>query len=168
MPFDHSMIKQFVEKFFGVELRRKNIRISGIFTSIIIIILAYFILVSFNFFYTIDNMIELSKQPWYMAILAKFSFLMIFVNIIFLSLFSTKNNPLGRFVAAFVTQLIGFIGTVILHYLLNNFINISNINSQIKTIDAILPFIVSIATILVIRGIYNVEHFDEKEFFKTK
>ena len=37
-----------------------------------------------------------------------------------------------------------------------------------KTIVAIIPYIISIGIFLIIRVIYEVEYFDEKKFFNLK
>ena len=99
----------------GVEISRDNLRIGGLIATSFVIIFGYLVIGMGNFFVVIDNLLIVSNQPWYSFLLVKFSFLMIFVKIIFLSLFTTKKNLPSRFIAAFVTQLTGFIGTIILH-----------------------------------------------------
>jgi len=156
-----------IKLIFGVEISSDNFRISGVFASALVIFFGYLLLSIGDFFGVIDNLLTLAEQPWYSFYLAKFSFLMIFVKIILLSLFTTKNNPTGRFIAAFVTQLIGLILTVVLHMSSNIFENLIS-DPQMKTLVAILPYIFSLMIFLIIRGIYEVEYFDERRFFNSQ
>ncbi|MGI0041940.1 MAG: hypothetical protein ACRD94_08265 [Nitrosopumilaceae archaeon] len=151
----------------GVEISRDNFRISGIVASSIVIGFGYLLFIVGDFFGIIDNLLTISQQPWYSFYLAKFSFLMIFIKITFLSLFTTKNNPTGRFIAAFVTQFFGLIGTVIL-YMISGISENLITEPQMKTIIAIIPYTISIVIFLTIRGIYEMEYFDEKKFFNSK
>jgi len=120
-----------------------------------------------DFFGIIDNLLESAQQPWYSFYLAKFSFLMIFVKIISLSLFTKKQNTAGRFIAAFVVQFVGFVGSIVLHMITNSFENLIT-DPGMKTWIPILPYTVSIAVFLTIRGIYEVRYFDERKFFHAK
>ena len=92
---------------------------------------------------------------------------MIFVKIISLSLFTKKENTAGRFIAAFVVQFVGFVGTVVMHMITNSFENLTT-DPQLKTWVPILPYTISIAVFLTIRGIYEVRYFDERKFFRAK
>jgi hypothetical protein len=161
------MIQKLLEKYFGVEFKQENIVWVGIIPTIGIIVFTYLIVITGGFFDIVDNLIETSKQPFYVAIITKFSFLMISVNMIIRSLFSNLNNPWGRFTAAFVIQFFGFIMSFVMVYILNTMIKGYNVPSETQTILGFLPFISSIMISLIIRYIYNVEYFDDKEFFKS-
>ena len=151
----------------GVEISRNNFRIGGIVASSLVLIFGYLIVGVGDFFGIIDNLLFTSNQPWYSFFLVKFSFLMIFVKIIFLSLFTTRKNLPSRFIAAFVTQFVGFIGTIILHMLSNVSQNLIT-DPQMKAIVIVLPYTISIVMFLVIRGIYEKEDFDLEKFFASK
>lgn len=148
----------------GVEISRNNFRVGGLVAAIIVIIFGYLLIVQGNFFGILDNLLTVSQQPWYSFYLVKFSFLMIFVKITSLALFTTKNNAIGRFIAAFVVQFIGLIGTVMLHMISGITDNLI-IDPQMETFFVILPYLISIIIFITIRCIYEVEYFDEKKFF---
>ena len=154
---------------FGVEINGENFVPSGIIYTIIVIVVTYAIFFYFDFFSVIDSMLELGDREWYIEYLTKISFFMIPVSISIRSLFSTFQNPLGRFIAVFVVQIVGLVGTSIISYLQNTFIVISeNIPEETKFLYGLLPFALSIMIMLVIRGIYSVDHFDEREFFNSE
>ena len=148
----------------GVEISRDNFRIEGLVAAIIVIIFGYLLIVQGDFFGILDNLLTVSQQPWYSFYLVKFSFLMIFVKITSLALFTTKNNAIGRFIAAFAVQFVGLIGTVVLHMVSDITDNLIT-DPQMKTFSVILPYLISIVIFITIRGIYEVEYFDEKKFF---
>ena len=162
------MIRWIVEQIVGVKLNQNNLNLEGkrIFSCVIVIVLSYFILVSL--FPIIDSLIKSSGQPWYADILAKYSFAAISIRIIFLSLFTRLNNPLGRFKAVFSLQLISFIGSVVIHSLLTGFINPSpNISQITKSILDLFPFLVNIVVFFAVRQVYNMERFNEDQFFQN-
>jgi len=162
------MIKGIINYLAGVELKRENFNRERkrIISCVIVIILSYFILVSL--FPIIDNLIKSSDQPWYVGILTKYSFVAVSIRIIFLSLFTNLNNPMGRFKAVFSLQLIGFIGSVVIHSLLSGFIDpSSNISPIIKSTYGLLPFAVNIVVFVAVRQVYNIRYFDEDEFFQN-
>ena len=117
-----SFLKWIIQKYFEIELKKSNFVPKGLFASAAIIGFISIIIVYGNFFNIIDDMIGISKQPWYTGIFTKLSFIMISVNMTVRSLFTKLNNPWGRFKAAFVTQFIGFIGVFILSFIFNSFI----------------------------------------------
>lgn len=162
------MIRWIIDFLAGVELKRENLNRepNRIVSCVIVIIVSYIILGPL--FPIIDNLIKLSEQPWYAAILTKYSFVAVSIRIIFLSLFTRLNNPFGRFKAAFSVQIIGFIVGVVMYSILNGFINPSpNIDSVTKFISGLLPFAVNILIFSVAKWIYREENFDEDEFFRT-
>ena len=162
------MIRQIIDVIVGVELRRENFNPERdrIISCVAVIIVSYFILTLL--FPIIDNLTKSSDQPWYTGILAKYSFLAVSIRIVFLSLFTRLNNPLGRFKAALVLQLLGFIGGVVMHSLLSGFIYPSpNINPILKSTYGLLPFVVGIVIFVVVRQVYRLEYFDEDEFFQN-
>jgi len=161
------MLNFLIKLILGIEVSPENFRAGGLVASAIVLIFGYLLIVVGNFFGIIDNLLTVSHQPWYSFYLAKFSFLMIFAKIISLSLFTTKNNTAGRFVAAFVVQFTTLVGIVVLHMISNSFENLVT-NTQMKTAMAIFPYVLSIAAFLIIRGIYEVEYFDSKKFFNSK
>lgn len=164
------MIKWILEKFLGVELKldNLNLKLGRILACTLVIIITYLILVPFDLFSIIENLAKSSGQIWYAEILAKYSFIAVSIRIIALTLFTKLENPIGRFRAAFAVQLIGFIGGIIMHSLLNNFINPSpNIDSTIKFTYSLLPFAVNAIIFVALKRIYEDEDFDEKEFFRT-
>lgn len=161
------MIRWILEKFVGVEFKKENLNLElkRIISCVIVIVVSVIIL--FAIFPVIDNLIQSSGQAWYAGILTKYSFLAISIKIIFLSLFTNLNNPVGRFKAVFSIQLIGFIGGVIMHTLLNGMINpSSNIDSGIKFIYGLLPFVVNAVIFFATSKIYKQGYFDEDEFFQ--
>lgn len=163
------MIRQIIDVIVGVKLKRENFNPERkrIISCVIVIVLSYLILVSL--FPIIDNLIKSSDQRWYAGILTKYSFVAVSIRIIFLSLFTSLNNPLGRFKAAFSLQLIGFIGSVVIHSLLSGFIDPSpNINPIIKSTYGLLPFAVNIVVFVAVKQVYNIRYFDEDEFFQNK
>jgi len=155
------MLNFIIKIILGVEISRENFQIGGLLASAIVIIFGYLLIVMGDFFGIIDNLLMISQQPWYSFYLSKFSFLMIFVKIISLSLFTTKNNTTGRFIAAFTVQFIGLVGTVVI-YMISNITENFIIEPQMKTFVVILPYMISIVIFITIRGIYEVEYFDEK------
>lgn len=162
------MIRSIIDVIVGVELKRENFNPEGkrILSCVIAIVLSYFILVSL--FPIIDSFTKSSDQPWYTGILAKYSFVAVSIRMIFISLFTRLNNPLGRFKAAFIFQLFGFIGGVVIHSLLSGFIYPSpNINPIIKSTYGLLPFVVGIVIFVAVRQVYTMEYFDEDEFFQS-
>ncbi|MEM3065494.1 MAG: hypothetical protein QW177_09020 [Candidatus Nitrosotenuis sp.] len=161
------MLDFIIKLVLGVEISKENFRWGGLIASAIVILFGYLLIAVGNFFGIIDNLLTVSQQPWYSFYLAKFSFLMIIIKIISLSLFTTKNNTAGRFVAAFVVQFISLVGIVVLHMISNSFENLVT-DTQMKTAMVILPYVLSIASFLIIRGIYEVEYFDSKKFFNSK
>lgn len=161
------MINTIIKIVLGVEISRNNFNIGGIIATIIVLFFGYVIFIEANFFEIIDNLLINSEQPWYSFYLIKFSFLMIFVKITCLSLFTQKNNTLGRFIAAFVTQLVGFVGIVVANTITNAFENLIT-DPQMKTATVIMPYLISLVVFLTIRGIYEVRNFDERKFFNTK
>lgn len=163
-----NFLSWIVKRIFGVEFKKENFVRKGLWYSAAIISFTYLIIVHGGFFNMIDTVIELSNQPWYSGIITKFSFLMVSVNMVIRSLFTKLNNPWGRFKAAFVTQLVGFIGTLIVTPIFNNFIKGSNIPTGTQFILGLMPFTISIAVMLTIRYIYNIGYFDEKKFFGKK
>lgn len=158
------MFEFIIKLVLGVEISRENFQVSGLIASAIVLIFGYLLIINGNFFGIIDNLLTKSQQPWYSFYLAKFSFLMIFIKIISLSLFTDKNNPAGRFVASFAVQLISLIGAVVIHMTTNSFEDLVT-EPQMKTLMSISPYILSIMIFLIIRGIYETEYFDEKRFF---
>lgn len=161
------VIKWIIEKIIGVELKRENFNHERgrIISCVAVIIATCFILALL--FPVIDNLIKSSEQPWYAVILAKYSFVAVSVRIIFISLFTSLNNPLGRFKAAFSLQLIGFIGSIIIHSLLSGFIDpAQNINSITKSLYGLMPFVVNMVVFVAVRQVYNMKYFDEDEFFQ--
>ncbi len=160
--------KQILKFVLGVEIKKDNLNLrrESIISCGILIFITYILLIPENFFSIIENLIRSSDQPWYVEILAKYSFAMISVKLFFLSLFTKKNNILGRFRAAFATQLGGFVGGIILHILLNSFIKISTtIPEDTKFIYGLLPFVVNLVVFAIMHRIYNQEKFNDKEFF---
>jgi hypothetical protein len=163
------MIMRIIDAIIGVKLKRENFNHDRkrIISCIAVIIISYLILVSL--FPIIDSLIKSSEQPWYAVILTKYSFVAVSIRIIFLSLFTNLNNPMGRFKAAFSLQLIGFIGSVVIHSLLSGFIDPSqSIDPIIKSIYGLLPFAVNIVVFVAVRQVYNIRHFNEDEFFQNK
>jgi len=161
------MLDFLIKIILGVEISRENFRVGGLIAAAIVIIVGYLLIVEGNLFGIVDNLLTISQQPWYSFYLAKFSFLMIFIKITFLALFTTKNNPTGRFAAAFMFQFLGLIGTIIIHMFSNVTENLIT-DPQMKTIVSILPYTISLMIFLVVRVIYEVEYFDEKEWFSNK
>lgn len=162
------MIRWVIEQIVGVKLSWNNLNLEWkrIFSCSIVIILSYFILVSL--FPIIDNLIKSSGQSWYSDVLAKYSFVAISIRVIFLSLFTRLNNPLGRFKAVFSLQLISFIGSVVMHSLLNEFINPStNINQITKSTLDLFPFLVNVVVFFAVRQVYSMKRFDEDQFFHS-
>ena len=158
----------FLKLVLGVEISRENFVPTGIVYALIASIVSYVIFFHLDFLSVIDSMLELSNREWYIEYLTKFSFFMIPVTISIRSLFSTFQNPLGRFLAVFVVQIIGFVGTTVVSYLQSGFIITSqNIPEETKFLYGLLPFVISIMIMGVIRGIYAVEYFDEKRFFNS-
>ena len=82
-----SGIRWATEKYLGIKIKPENFEISGIIPAIIVIVTAYLILGPFNFLSVIDSITKLSDQQWFFGIIAKFSFVSIFIKIISLSLF---------------------------------------------------------------------------------
>jgi hypothetical protein len=161
------MIRWILKKLVGVELKKENLNLElkRIVSCVIVIVVSGIIL--FAIFPVIDNLIQSSGQAWYAGILAKYSFLAISIKIIFLSLFTNLNNPVGCFKAVFFLQLLGFIGGVIIHTLLNGMINPSpNIDSGIKFTYGLLPFFVNAVIFFATSKIYKQRHFDEDKFFR--
>jgi hypothetical protein len=112
-----------------------------------------------------DIIPSVGPEPKVCPLIDVFSpFLMIFVKIISLALFTTKNNATGRFIAAFTIQSIGLIGTVVLH-MISDIANNLITDPQMKTFSVIFPYLISFVIFITIRGIYEVEYFDEKKFF---
>lgn len=162
------MIKWIIDHLAGVQLKRENLDLAPnrIASCVIVIIISYIILGPL--FPIIDNLIKLSEQPWYAEILAKYSFVGISIRIIFLSLFTSLNNPFGRFIAAFRVQLVGLVGSVVMHMILNGFIIPSqNINSTTKFIFELLPFAFNIVIFFSVKKIYEEKKFDERRYFRS-
>lgn len=160
------MIRRIVNFITGVELKRENFNpeLKRIFSCAVVIVLSYLILIAL--FPIIDNLIKSSDQTWYADILAKYSFVAVSIRIIFISLFTNLNNPLGRFKAAFILQLVGFIGGAVMHSLLSGFVYTSpNINPIIKSTYGLLPFVVGIVIFVAVRKVYTMKYFDEDKFF---
>ena len=161
------MLNFIIKLILGVKISRDNFRLGGIIVTAVVIIFGYLLFSVGDFFGIIDNLLTISQQPWYSFYLAKFSFLMIFIKIAILSLFTTKDNLSRRFIAAFAVQFGGLVGTVVVHMISNVTENVIT-DPQMKTIVAIIPYIISIGIFLIIRVIYEVEYFDEKKFFNLK
>lgn len=159
-----------IREIFGCQTRTKqsNLKLGRILACTLVIIVTYLILVPFDLFSIIENLTKSSGQAWYAEILAKYSFIGVSIRIIALTLFTKLKNPAGRFRAAFAVQLIGFVGGIVMHNILNNFINpSSNIDSATKFIYSLLPFAVNVVIFVALKRIYEDENFDEKEFFRT-
>ncbi len=162
------MIKWLLEKIVGVPLNLENFnpQRDRIISSVAVIFISYLILGPL--FPLIDNLIKSSDQPWYVAILTKYSFVAVTIKIVFLSLFTDLNNPIGRFKGALYLQLVGFIGSVMIHSILSGFIipspNISPIN---KSIYGLVPFAVNIVIFAAVNRVYKMRYFDERQFFQT-
>ena len=161
------MINTIIKIILGVKISQKNFNWGGIIATIIVLIFGYFIFFVADFFGIIDNLLKSAQQPWYSIYLAKFSFLMIFVKIISLSLFTRKQNTTGRFIAAFTVQFVGFILILVAHLVTDSFEKIIT-DPEMKTWIAILPYIFSIAVSLIMRAIYAVRDFDVRKFFRVK
>lgn len=162
------MIRRIMEEIVGVKLKRENFNRepNRIVSCVIVIVVSYIILGPL--FSIIDNLIKSSEQPWYAAILTKYSFVAVSIRIIFLSLFTRLNNPFGRFKASFYLQMIGFIGGIVMYSLLNGFINPSpNIDSVTKFTYGLLPFAFNIIIFFAVKQIYKEKKFDEDKFFRT-
>lgn len=153
----------------GVKPECKNFEWTGLIPSIMVIVSTYFIIGYFNFFEIVDSMIELSTQPWYMGISAKVSFLLIPVRIISLSLFTKLNHMIERYVAAFITQLVGFIGAIIINFILNDLIRLAtNIELSLQIIYGLLPYAVTLVVILTMNYIYRKENFRLRDFLRHR
>ena len=161
------MLHFIIKLILGVEISIENFRVSGLIASAIVILFGYLLIIEGDFFGIIDNLLTLSEQPWYTFYLTKFSFLMIFVKIISLSLFTTKNNATGRFIAAFIVQFIGLVGTLVIH-MVSDVVENMITDPQMKTFVVMLPYLISIVIFITIRSIYEVEYFDEKKFFDSR
>lgn len=162
------MLRWIIEQIIGVKLNWNNLNLewNRIFSCVIVIVFSYFILAPL--FPIIDSLIQSSGQPWYADVLAKYSFVAISIRIIFLSLFTCLNNPLGRFKVVFSLQLTSVIGNGIIHYILNWFINPSpNINQITKSALDLFPFLLNIVVFFSVRQIYNMRRFDEDQFFQN-
>lgn len=161
------MIRWVIEKIVGIELRRENFNPewNRIVSCIAVIIASYLILVML--FPVIDNLNKSSEQPWYTAILTKYSFVAVSIRIIFISLFTNLDNPLGRFKAALSLQLISFVAGVVMHSLLSGFIYPSpNISPILKFTYGLLPFAVNTVVFVVVKQVYERRDFNEDEFFQ--
>ena len=161
------MIETISKIILGVKISRDNFNRVGIIATILVLIFGYVMFFVLDFFGNLDNLLESSQQPWYAFYLAKFAFLFIFVKLISLSLFTKKENTIGRFIAAFTVQIIGFILILVVHLLASS-IEHRITDPGMKTWIAIIPYLCSIAVALLMRGIYSVEVFDVKKFFRVK
>ena len=159
-----TIINKIIKLILGVKISTRNFNARGIVATSIVMIFGYILFVEADFFKIIDTMLVNSEQPWYSFYLAKFSFLMIFVKISSLSLFTRKNKAVWRFIAAFTTQFLGFTGIVIINTVTNLFEETIT-DPQMKMMVLAMPYGVSLVAFLIIRGIYEVRSFNEKKFF---
>lgn len=164
------MIQNFIIKLIlGVKPSKENFQWSGLIPSALVILTMYFIIIYGNFFDTIDTMIELSQQPWYMEISAKISFLMIPLRIVSLSLFTKLDHMTERYIAAFVTQLVGLVGSTVINSILNGFIKtLPNIDSTLVIIYSLLPYTLTLIIIAMMHYIYSKKNFKLKDFLGPK
>jgi len=151
----------------GVKPERQNFQRSGLFVAAIVIFAMYLLIVYVNFFEVIDGIIEISSLPWYTGITAKISFLLISVRIVSLSLFTKSNNMLDRFVAAFVTQLFGLIGSIVIISIRDTIVSLSpDIEWPLQIFYFFLPYVVTVGVMITMNHIYHKENFKLAEFFR--
>lgn len=71
---------------------------------------------------------------------------------------------LGRYIAAFLTQLFGFIGSIVVNSFLDIVAAITNLEQQYQLIFILIPYTITLIVILTMNYIYNTEKFDLTKF----
>jgi len=151
----------------GVKISRDNFNPRGLIATAIVVVFGIVIFGYADFFGIIDTILESAEQPWYSFVIARYTFGMVFVKIIALTLFTKKENSIDRFVASFTVKIIGFVSIIIANILSDSFVNMTE-DPNTKTLIVLFPYLISLMIALVIRGIYAKNTFSVKKFFRVK
>ena len=160
-------IETIIKIILGVKISRDNFNPRGLIATAIVIFFGIVVFGYADFFGIIDTILESAQQPWYSFVLARFTFLMVFVKIIALSLFTKKQNAIDRFIASFAVKLVGFVTIIIANMLSDSFVNMTE-DPDTKTLIVLFPYLISLMIALVIRGIYAKNTFSAKKFFHVR
>lgn len=164
-----SIFKWILNKYAGTEISQRNFQKNRIPHAIIVVSITLFFIFVADIFFIIESILSISKQPWYSVFFAQFSFVLISVKIIFLTLFTKLNDPLGRYKVALIYQLIGLMFGVILNAILNDFILPSqNIGTELKILYSLLPYTLNLVMFVAMNKIYSDANFREDKYLDSK
>jgi len=161
------MIQKIIKIILGVKISRDNFNPRGLIATNIVIFFGIVVFGYADFFGIIDTILESAEQPWYSFILTRFSFGMIFVKIIALSLFTKKENTTGRFIASFTVQFVGFVAIILAHKLSDSFVTMTE-DPEMQIVIGLFPYLISLIIAIIIRAIYAVRVFSVKKFFRVR
>lgn len=164
-----KILRWVLNKFTGVEITRNNFQKKRIPVAIVVFGLTLLLIIIGDMFSAIASLVKISKQPWYSVFIAQFSFVMISVKIIFLSLFTPLNNPFGRYKVALIYQFTGLVFGVVLNVILNDLVLPSqNINQELKTLYSLLPYLINIIIFVAMGRVYADKNFREDKYLGSK
>lgn len=164
-----STLKWILNKYAGTEISQRNFQKNRIPHAIITVGITLFFIFVADIFFIIESILNISKQPWYSIFFAQFSFILISVKIIFLTLFTKLNDPLGRYKVALIYQLIGLVFGVVLNVVLNDFILPSqNIEPKLKILYSLLPYTINAIMFIAMNRIYTDRNFREDKYLNSE
>lgn len=164
-----KIIRWLLNKFAGVEITRNNFQKNRIHVAVVVFGITLLLIIVGDMFSIIENLLKISKQPWYSVFAAQVSFVMISIRIIFLSLFTRLNNPFGRYRVALIYQLFGLVFGVVLNVILNDLILPSqNISSELKILYSLLPYLINVVIFVAVRRVYTDKNFREDKYLDSK
>lgn len=157
-----------LDKFAGVKISRDNFQKNRIPVAVLVLGVTLLLVVAGNMLSVIENLLEISKPPWYSVFAAQVSFVMISVRIILLSLFTRLNNPFGRYKVALIYQILGLAFSVVLNVLLHDLILPSqNISVELKTLYSLLPYVINVMVFFIMRRVYTDKNFREDKYLNS-